>query len=145
MSGLRFADLRTGQSLPPVDMQITQEAIDRYAVASLDLNPVHTDIEWSKKARVFGMPVTVAHGMMTMSLMASVITRAWQNAGASITTIEAKFVKPVPVGDSLHCTGYIKETHPLGPGRNFVVVDLKAFNRAGDTVGVALARVSIPD
>ena len=145
MSGLHFADLRPGQMLPPVDLHVTQDAIDRYAVASLDYNPVHTDIEWCKRAQVFGMPDTVGHGMLTMSLMTSVVLNAWYRYGAWITNLEAKFTKPVPAGDTMHATGFVKEVHPLGPGRNCVLVELAAHNLAGETVGVGSARVAIPD
>src|SRR3989304_3559358 len=136
MSGLRFADLMVGQMPPPVDPVIREDVIDRYAVASLDYNPVHTNIEWCKRAQVFGIPETVGHGMLTMSLMSAVILRAWYGYGAWITTLDAKFVKPVPAGDTIHATGYVKELHPLGPGRNCALVDLAAHNLAGETVGV---------
>lgn len=145
MGTLHFADLQLDQQLPPVEHEVTQEVIDRAALAHLDFNPVHTDIEWNRRARVFGIEEPVAHGMFTMSLMASVIHRAWHAEGAWIRRMDTKFTKPVPVGQAIRCEGVIKELHPIGAGRNFVLVAVTARDRDGDVVGVGNFRVAIPD
>jgi acyl dehydratase len=131
-----FSDLELGTELPPVVEQYTQEAIDRYAVASLDMNPVHTNTEWAARAKVFGMPETVGHGMMTMSSMASVVTRAW-GAGPSVRFVDAKFTKPVKVGEAITSVGKVKQKHFGGEGKNWVTVSITATDAAGDIVGVA--------
>jgi phosphate acetyltransferase len=113
---------------------ISQEYIDRYAVGSLDLNPIHIDPEWSSRAQTFGRPQTVLHGMATMSLMASVVTRAW-GPTALITRMKSKFTKPVWVGQTLSFTGVVQDLHYLNPGRNFVVINVKATDSEGDLVG----------
>ena len=41
------------------------------------MNPVHTNEDGPTRAKVFGIPETVGHGMMTMSTLASVVTGAW--------------------------------------------------------------------
>ena len=89
---------------PPVEVLVTQDVIDLAAVAHLDFNPVHTNIAWNERAQVFHMTSTAAHGMFTMSLMVSVVDRAWRHLGASIQTMESKFTKPVPVGSVTRCT-----------------------------------------
>ncbi len=83
-----------GEELPAITQTITQEFIDRYAAASLDFNPVHIDPDWSARAKVFGRPATVLHGMAQMSLLCSLVLRAW-GAATEITRIEGKFTKPV--------------------------------------------------
>jgi acyl dehydratase len=142
---LHYADLKLGQEFPPVEHQATQEVIDLAALAHLDFNPVHTNIGWNERAQVFGIPQPAAHGMFTMSLMASVIDRAWRHEGASILTMESKLTKPVAAGQSTRCTGVITELHPLGPGRNAVVVAVTARDTTGDVVGVCTFRVAVPD
>jgi acyl dehydratase len=142
---LHYTDLKLGQEFPPVEHQATQEVIDQAALAHLDFNPVHTNIGWNERAQVFGMTEPAAHGMFTMSLMTSVIDRAWRHEGASILTIEAKLTKPVPVNQTTRCTGVITELHPLGPGRNAVVVAVTARDGAGDVVGAGTFRVAVPD
>lgn len=142
---LHFADLTLGQEFPTVEHQATQDVIDRAAVAHLDFNPVHTNLGWNERAQVFHMTEPAAHGMFTMSLMASVIDRAWRHLGASITTMQTKFTKPVRVGETTRCTGLVTELHPLGPGRNAVVVAVTARDSTGDVVGVGTFRVAVPD
>ena len=69
---ISFGEIQSGHSFPPVVQSYAQPAIDHYALASLDMNPVHTNEEWAARATVFGIPETVGHGMMTMSTLASV-------------------------------------------------------------------------
>src|SRR5256886_6201595 len=97
-----WGETHPGLSSPPVVQSYAQPAIDHYALASLDMNPVHTNEEWAARAEVFGIPETVGHGMMTMSMLASVVTRAWGvigKDGGSIRFVDAKFTKPVKVGE----------------------------------------------
>lgn len=145
MKMTRFSQVQIGDELPPVEQVVSQDVIDRYAVASLDYNPVHTNIEWCTRALVFGIPSTVGHGMYTMSLMASVVVRGFGAGFTRVRSIDAKFTKPVAVGTLLRCTGKVKELHPIGPGRNFVRVELSALNGAGDVMGVGAADVLLPD
>lgn len=142
---LHYAELSLGYEFPPVEHTVTQDVIDLAAVAHLDFNPVHTNIPWNERAQVFNMPDTAAHGMFTMSMMASVVDRAWRHHGASIITMESKFTKPVKVGQTTRCTGTIIELHPLGPGRNAVVVSVTARDATDDVVAVGSFRVAVPD
>ncbi|MBX9648116.1 MAG: hypothetical protein K2X57_13800 [Xanthobacteraceae bacterium] len=45
-----FKDIETGYKFPPVVQSYAQPAIDHYALASLDMNPVHTNEEWAARA-----------------------------------------------------------------------------------------------
>jgi acyl dehydratase len=142
--GPRFSDVQVGDTLGELRQEVTQESIDRFATVSLDFNPVHIDPEWSARARVFGFGETVLHGMASMSLMTSVVIRAW-GALAAIRSIDSKFTKPTPVGQTLTVSGVVVETHFIGPGRNYVVVDITAVDGDGDTVGISRVDVALPD
>lgn len=131
---MRFRDVAVGTPLDGFTQHVSQEYIDRYAVGSLDLNPIHIDPEWSTRAQTFGRPLTVLHGMATMSLMASVVTRAW-GVTTQIVRMRSKFTKPVWVGQTLSFKGEVKELHYLNPGHNFVVVNVHATDSDGDLVG----------
>jgi acyl dehydratase len=140
---VRFRDVTIGMQLDEFTQHISQEYIDRYAVASLDLNPIHIDPEWSSRAQTFGRPLTVLHGMATMSLMASVVTRAW-GPTTQIARMKSKFTKPVWVGQTLSLKGAVKELHHLSPGRNFAVVNVQATDSDGDLVGFCDFDVRLP-
>ena len=144
MNTPRFSELKMGTELPTITQHYSQQAIDHYAVASLDMNPVHTNVEWAARAQVFGMPETVGHGMMTMSALASVVTRAW-GAGPAVRFVDAKFTKPVKVGERISINGVVKQMHYNGEGKNFVTVSVKATDTAGDVVGVAEVGYSLQD
>ena len=144
----RFGEIQTGDELPPIQLCYEQAVIDRYAVASLDMNPVHTNEEWAAGAQVFGMPETVGHGMMTMSSLASVVSRAWGPVsanGGSIRFIKATFTKPVPVGETVTSRGFTKKKHYHGVGKNWVTVNVEAHDTAGDLVGLAEVGYNLPD
>jgi acyl dehydratase len=143
-----FGDIETGYSFPPVVQSYAQPAIDHYALASLDMNPVHTNEEWAARAKVFGIPETVGHGMMTMSTLASVVTRAWGvigRGGGSIRFVEAKFTKPVKAGEIVTATGTVKRKHYHGPAKNWVQVSIEARDSGGDLIGLAEVGYNLPD
>jgi len=145
---ISFKSIETGFKFPPVVQSYVQSAIDHYALASLDMNPVHTNEEWAARAKVFGIPETVGHGMMTMSTLASVVTRAWQvigKDGGSIRYVDAKFTKPVKVGETITATGTVKRKHHHGSGKNWVQVGVEAKDSTGDLVGLAEVGYNLPD
>ncbi len=144
----RFNEIDTGAKLPPIELCYSQAVIDRYALASLDMNPVHTNEEWAARAQVFGVPETVGHGMMTMSTLASVVTRAWGPVsanGGSIRFVDATFTKPVKVGETVVSTGVVKKKHYHGEGKNWVEVKVEARDTTGDVIGVANVGYNLPD
>src|SRR5260370_42639226 len=114
---ISFSNIEAGHKFPPVVQSYAQSAIDHYALASLDMNPVHTNEEWAARAKVFGIPETVGHGMMTMSTLASVVTRAWGvigEDGGALRFVDAKFNKPVQGGETVTPTGTDKRKRPNG-------------------------------
>ena len=143
-----FATIETGFKFPTVVQSYAQAAIDHYALASLDMNPVHPNEEWAARAKVFGVPETVGHGMMTMSTLASVVTRAWGVVGRNgglIRLVDAKFTKPVKVGETVTATGMVKRKHHHGPGKNWVEIAIEAKDSSGDLIGLAEVGYNLPD
>jgi acyl dehydratase len=148
MSVPTFGKIEANHAFPAVKQSYMQSAIDHYALASLDMNPVHTNEEWASRAQVFGMPITVGHGMMTMSTLASVVTRAWGvvgKGGGSIRYVDSKFTKPVKVGETVTATGRLKQKHFNGPGKNWVQIVVEGKDSTGDLIGVAEVGYNLPD
>ncbi|MFM1659768.1 MaoC family dehydratase [Pseudomonas aeruginosa] len=136
-------DLKTGDLLEPVKYEITQEMIDVYGVASLDLNPVHMSPAWCERAQVFGTPSPVQHGMMSMSYMASVVLRTFSPL-AEIVTVDSKFTKIGPVGAVITCKGQVRDIHVFGNGKDYAIVNVEATDQDGDVVGVSEVHVRLP-
>ncbi len=129
MNPPRFSEIGNDYAFAPLTQNYLQETIDRYALASLDMNPVHTNTDWAARAQVFGLPETVGHGMMTMSSLASVVTRQWgvvSANGGHVRFVEAKFTKPVKVGETVVASAKLKSKHHHGPGKNWVRISVEA-------------------
>jgi acyl dehydratase len=94
------ADLQPGMSLGSSDwLQITQESIQQFAVASCDLDPMHVDRQWAAKNSPF--KTTIAFGFQTMSFLTYF---AHQVAGFQLLKYalnygfdRLRFIAPVPV------------------------------------------------
>ena len=128
---------------------ITEDDIEKFAEVSGDYNPVHINPEWAEKAKeVMGFAwtkgSTVAHGMMTMSFMASIVANWCYLHGGRIRKIESKFVKAVLPEDTIRCEGVVIEKHFIGEGKSFVTVNLKAINQIEETIAVGQAEVILP-
>ncbi len=145
MEKLTFDSVHVGDELPPFTQSVTQETFWKYAVASFDYNPVHCDPDWVETAQPFGIPHTVAHGMMTMSFMMSVVSRWAYPSGLHIAKMTSKFFWPVLAGWTVKCTGVVTEKHLISPGKDFVVVDVKAENQDGRELAVCRTEVVFPD
>lgn len=145
MQHVSFDSVQVGEELSPVKRFVTQEIFWKNAVASFDYNPVHCDPEWVESAQPFGIPVTVAHGMMTMSFMLTVVSNWAYPSMLKITKATSKLLRPVPAGWTIHCTGTISEKHVISPGKNYVIVDLKAENQDGELVALCQTEVVFPD
>jgi acyl dehydratase len=68
-----MSDLKPGDSLP--ELRVTPDAglTKRYAEASGDPNPIHTDEEFAKKV---GLPGVILHGLYSMAQVAKAHTDA---------------------------------------------------------------------
>ncbi len=145
MNKVTFDSIEVGDELIPINHNVTQETFWKYAVASMDYNPVHCDPEWVRTAQPFGITETVGHGMMTISFMLSVVSNwAYPNM-LKITKITSKLIWPVLAGWSVTCKGVISEKHVICPGKNYVIVELKAENQEGQLLGVCQTEVVFPD
>ena len=145
MQKLSFDSVQVGYELTPVTRSVNQEIFWKNAVASFDYNPVHCDPEWVRSAQPFGIPVTVAHGMMTMSFMMSVVSDWAYPLMLKIAKVTSKFTRPVQGGWTINCTGVISEKHVISPGKNYVVIDLKAENQDTELVAIGQVEVVFPD
>jgi len=84
----------TGDALGPRTFTITRADLVRYAGASGDFNPIH----WSDRvATSVGLPGVIAHGMLTLALVAQAVTE-WADGG-DVVDLGCKFTKPVVVPD----------------------------------------------
>lgn len=86
------ADLAPGDRLPEQVFTVTRADLVAYAEASGDHNPIHQDEE---VAIGVGLPGVIAHGMYTLALVGSAVSR-W-SGGAEVVELGSKFTSPVVV------------------------------------------------
>ncbi|HET9050537.1 MAG TPA: MaoC/PaaZ C-terminal domain-containing protein [Candidatus Dormibacteraeota bacterium] len=116
-----------GDELPVLRRRVTQAQIDAYADAAGDPNPIHTDEE---VARSFGFPTTIAHGMLTMAILAESVAR-YAGAYDRVAGLAVRFSRPLLRGDTLVCTGRVGEVDAEG---GVVHLEVGAASEGGDRV-----------
>ena len=85
---------------------IEQVDIDAFADLTGDHNPVHVDEEFAKTSR-FGR--RIAHGMLTASLISSVLANRLPGEGSVYLGQTLRFVAPVFPGDEVTARVTVKE------------------------------------
>ena len=85
---------------------IEQSDIDAFAAVTGDHNPVHVDEEFAKTTR-FGR--RIAHGMLTASMISSVLANKLPGEGSVYLGQTLKFVAPVFPGDEVTARVTVKE------------------------------------
>src|SRR5690349_2840279 len=99
------ASVAVGDEVAPLRRTVTQEQISAYALAAGDPNPIHTDEELAK---AFGFPTTIAHGMLSLAILAECVAR-WAGGYDRVQHLEVRFSKPLLRGDTIICTGRVTE------------------------------------
>ncbi|HYS38853.1 MAG TPA: MaoC family dehydratase [Pseudonocardiaceae bacterium] len=90
-----FAEVAVNDRLSPLTVRVTRADLVKYAGASLDFNPIH----WSETtATGVGLPDVIAHGMLTMALVARLVTD-WAGDPSALVRYGTKFTRPVVVPD----------------------------------------------
>jgi acyl dehydratase len=112
--GLEFGPLVFGP--------ITREDIERYAAASGDFNPVHTDEDYARRT---GAPTVFAMGMLPAGYLATAVSR-WFGGPQHLVRYKVRFTTRVWPGDEVVCSALV-----IGKTGDVVRVAIEA-KRRGD-------------
>lgn len=115
--------------------RLGSDDIARYAGASGDVNLVHVDEAFARRA---GHPGLLAHGMLTMGLTGSCV--AGLVGHHRLRRFGGRFLAPVLSGDQLSCTTELRSVKRVAEG-TFAALAVTTSNGTGATVfrGTALA------
>jgi acyl dehydratase len=107
-----------GAELGPTEWQeMTQERVNEFADVTDDHNPIHVDPEFAK-ATPFGG--TIAHGFLTLSLLAPISQGLLNVTGATASinygTDKVRFPAPLPVGAQFRGHGVLTEVAEVKGG-----------------------------
>jgi len=89
-----------------ITKKITEADIQAFAEVTGDHNPIHLDDEFAKSTR-FGR--RIAHGMLTASLISSVLANKLPGEGSVYLGQSLQFVAPVFPGDEVTARVTIKQ------------------------------------
>lgn len=99
-SNIRVGDRLPLLQLPPVD----RTTLALFGGASGDLNPIHIDLDFARRA---GLPDVFAQGMLGMAWLGRLLTQ-WQPQ-AQLRKYEARFAGITHLGHIMSCTGEVVE------------------------------------
>jgi 3-hydroxybutyryl-CoA dehydratase len=97
LHGLFFEDMKIGQTAAYA-RTVTEADIVLFAGISGDTNPVHINEEFASNTMFSGR---IAHGMLTASLISTVIGTRLPGPGAIYISQSLRFKAPVRIGDTV--------------------------------------------
>lgn len=108
LHGYYFEDLTPGMSAT-VSRTFTDTDLRNFTGVSGDTNPMHLNDEYARSTPFGGV---ILHGMLTASLISTVIGTKLPGPGVIYMSQSLKFLAPVRVGDTVYATCTIKELFP---------------------------------
>jgi acyl dehydratase len=120
---LKYDDVNVGDKAPALDHKLTRTDLVRYAGASGDFNPMHTD---EVAAQASGLPSVFGHGMFSAGLLATAVTN-YVGIG-NLTSYRVRFTKQTWPGETLSTTVAVTEKRP----GNEIVLECALVNENGE-------------
>jgi acyl dehydratase len=104
MNTLYFEDIEEGDELPAIDLFLSKDSVRKFAKTANMYVPRFTDDEG---ARAEGLPGMIAPGVMSMGLLARMISD-W-NPAATVKRIGTTFRSPVLPDRNVHLRGAVTQ------------------------------------
>ena len=124
---LKATEAKEGLEAPVKEITLERMDLVRYAGASGDFNPVHTDEVFAKAA---GQPSPFGHGMFSMGLLGTALTD-WVGIG-NVREFGVRFVKQTWPGEVLR-TKIVITNVAEKDGSTVVTVECSLENADGET------------
>lgn len=123
---LKYADVNAGDEAPVVSHELTRTCLVKYAGASGDFNPMHTD---EVKAKEAGLPGVFGHGMFSMGLLGRALSD-WAGAG-NLKQYGVRFTRQTWPGETLSTKIVVTAKEETGDGK-LVAADVSLVNGDGE-------------
>ncbi|HEV7865265.1 MAG TPA: MaoC family dehydratase [Acidimicrobiia bacterium] len=126
--------IEAGAALTPITRgPISRSQIARFAAATGDFNPIHTDEAFAQK---IGFPSIIAHGPLTLAFLTQALGH---NFGAEkVRSVTAQFRAPILPGDTLRVEGTVSE---VAAGR--ATCELRVLRGEDDVVATGTGSAEI--
>jgi len=123
---LKFDSVNVGAEAPVVSHKLTRTDLVKYAGASGDFNPMHSD-EFAAKAA--GLPSVFGHGMFSMGFLGRAITD-WAGAG-NLLNYRVRFTKQTWPHETLSTKIVVTGKEKSAQG-NVIIADVTLVNEKGE-------------
>ncbi len=123
---LKYDAISAGDEAPVVTHQLTRTDLVRYAGASGDFNPMHTDEVAAKEA---GLPSVFGHGMFSMGLLGRAVTD-WAGVG-NLKVYGVRFTKQTWPGETLSTRIVVSGKEETAEGK-IIIAELALLNQNGE-------------
>jgi acyl dehydratase len=124
---LYYEDVQVGDELPRlVKGPVTHLQLVRYAGASGDFNPLHTD---PKIGEAIGIGGIIAHGMLIMGFVGQLLSD--YVGPTALRKFGVRFKGMTRIGDEITCTGTITEKYEAD-GEARIAGKVQAADQNGD-------------
>ena len=131
-----MAELKQGESIPELKVTPDDGLTKRYAAASGDPNPIHTDPEFAKSA---GLPGCILHGLWTMAQVARANNAAAGGDPRSLKRLSVQFRGMGFPEQEVTVTGTVKEADG-----GHAVVETVAEQNGNQIIRNAEAELQLP-
>lgn len=138
MKSLTIEELSIGDSAS-FSKTVTESDVESFAVISGDFNPIHVDEAFAARSR---FKTRVAHGPITLALVAGVLGTELPGVGTIAVRNEIDYLRPVFLGDTI--TSAVRVSAIDRESRR-VQLDLNWTNQDGKAVAEGLAIVIPPE
>jgi hypothetical protein len=133
---LRLAEVKVGDALPELDLEVTSTMVVSGAIASRDFTPVHHD---RAHAQSQGLQDVIMNTLTTNGLVGRFVTD-WTGPDAIIKRCALKLGVPNVPGETMKLRGTVKEKDD---GAGTLVLEVVGSNSWGDHVNAAIT-VALP-
>ncbi len=113
---------------------ISEQMMTGFRESSGDINPLHCDEDFAKQN---GYPGRVVYGMLTSSLYSTLAGVYLPGKYCLLQGVDARFHKPVFVGDRLTVSGKVAQKHD---SVRMIVIKAEIKNQRGETVSSAIIK-----
>jgi len=135
---LFFDDVAEGDTAPTFEHELTRTDLVKYAGASGDFNPMHTD---EVKAKEAGLPGVFGHGMFTMGMLAKALTD-YVGVG-NLRLYKVRFTKQTWPGEKLRTKITVAKKYEEH-GEHRVDLECEVVNENGEAKVSGVAVAALP-
>jgi acyl dehydratase len=135
---VEWEDVRVGDSLPAMRIEVTPTVVVAGAIASRDFMPVHHDRDYANRQ---GAP-DIFMNILSDTAYCSRFLTDWAGPEVAVRRLAIRLGVPMFPGSSLEYTGTVTR-HEVSEGEGVVEVDFRAVNDLGEHLS-GTAEVGFP-